>query len=116
MTGFAVKRVVMLNAVSDDETFSAPVNVEGYTALVVYVIPNGTVSGGSVTMNEATIDPATDQPYAGTWKAIGSGITPSTGAVSVSHLTVAAYSLIQARVDTAITGGGTVTVVLVAVP
>lgn len=116
MIGLAVKRVVMLSAQSTDETFSAPINVEGYTHIAVYVIANGTVSSGQVTINEATIDPDTDQPYAGTWVAVGSGVNPATGTIVVAHLTVAAYSLLQARINTAIGGGGTVTVVLVAVP
>ena len=95
-------------------TIQRPVDVRGYTHVAVYVIANGTVSSGQVTVNEACIDPATDLPYTGTWVAVGSGINPSTGTVVVTHLTVAAYSHLQARVNTVIGGGGTVTVVLVA--
>ena len=104
----------MLSAVSADETFSRPIDVRGYTHIAVYVIANGTVSSGAVTVNEACLDPATDLPYSGTWVAVGSAVTPATGTVVVAHLTVAAYSHVQARVNTAIGGGGTVTVVLVA--
>lgn len=103
----------MLDEQSADETFSRPYDVRGYTHLAVYVIANGTVSSGAVTINEACIDPATDLPYSGTWVAVGSAVTPATGTVVVSHLTVAAYSHLQARINTAIGGGGTVTVVLV---
>lgn len=110
----ATLTVTMLSAVADDETFSQPIDVRGYTHIAVYVIANGTVSSGAVTINEACIDPATHQPYAGTWDAVGSAITPTTGEVVAGHLTVAAYSHLQARVSTAIGGGGTVTVVLVA--
>lgn len=105
--------VTMLSAVADDETFSRPVDVRGYTHLVVYAIANGTVSSGQVTMQEACIDPATNLPYGGTWDDVGSGIDPSTGNVVASHLTVGAYSHLRARVNTAIGGGGTLTLVLV---
>ena len=114
MTPGATLNAVMLKAVSDDETFSQPFDVRGYTHIAVYVIANGTVSGGAVVVNEACIDPATNLPYAGTWKAVGSPVTPATGTVEPIHLTVAGYSHIQARVSTVISGGGTVTVVLVA--
>ena len=107
-------RATMLSAVSADETFSRPIDVRGYTHIAVYAIANGTVSSGAVTINEACVDPATDLPYSGTWVAVGSAISPSTGTVVVAHLTVAAYSHLQARVSTAIGGGGSVTVVLVA--
>lgn len=106
--------VTVLSAVSADETFSRPIDVRGYTHVAVYTIANGTVSSGQVTMQEACIDPNTDLPYSGTWDDVGSGIDPSTGTVVASHLTVAAYSHLRARVNTAIGGGGTVTVVLVA--
>ena len=106
--------VTLLDAVSADETFSRPMDVRGYPHIVAYVIANGTVSSGAVTINEACIDPDTDLPYSGTWDAVGSAITPTTGEVVAGHLTVAAYSHLQARISTAIGGGGTVTVVLVA--
>lgn len=110
----APQNVVMLDEVIDDETFSRPIDVRGYTHIAVYVIANGTVSSGAVTINEACIDPANGLPYSGTWVAVGSALSPSTGTVVVAHLTVAAYSHLQARVNTAIGGGGTVTVVMVA--
>lgn len=106
--------VVLLEEVTADETFSRPIDVRGYTHIAVYVIANGTVSSGAVAVNEACIDPDTDLPYTGTWVAVGSAVSPSTGTIVVAHLTVAAYSHLQARVSTAIGGGGTVTVVLVA--
>lgn len=114
MTGLATKRVVLLTAAIDDETFSPPVNVEGYTHIVVYAIANGTVSSGKVRINEATVDPATNQPYAGTWVQVGTDLTPASGTIVALHLTVAAYSLLQARIETVIGGGGSVTVVMVA--
>lgn len=105
--------VTMLTEVSADETFSQPIDVRGYTHLVAYCIANGTVSSGKVRINEACIDPATKLPYVGTWPQVGSDITPSTGTIQALHLTVAGYSHLQGRVETAIGGGGTVTLVLV---
>lgn len=113
--------VPLLIAQSADETFSKPVDVRGYTHLVVYVIPNGTVSSGVVQLLEACINPDANEPhapnpplYADTWVQVGSDISPSTGAISVLHPTVGAYSHLRARISTVIGGGGTVDVVLVA--
>lgn len=109
------KTVTMLSAQSADERFSQPIDVRGYTHIVIYMIANGTVSSGAVTFLEGLIDPATEQPYSGTWATIGSAVTaPTTGTITATHLTVAAYSHLQARISTVIGGGGTVTVVLVA--
>ena len=111
----SVKHVVLLQEKIDDETFSQPINVEGYTHLVMYMIAHGTVSSGAVTFLEGLIDPTTEQPYGGTWVTIGSAVTaPTTGISTATHFTVAAYSYVQARISTAIGGGGSVSVVLVA--
>lgn len=110
------KMVTLLSAVITDETFSQPIDVRGYTHFVVYILPEGTVTSGAVTMLEGTIDPTTKQPYGGTWATIGSAISPTSAAgTSATHFTVGAYSHIQARVSTAIGGGGSVSIVLVAV-
>lgn len=109
------KTVVMLSAVSADETFSVPVDVRGYTHIVIYMIANGVVSSGAMTILEGLIDPDTEQPYSGTWVTVGSAVTaPTTGTATATHLTVGAYSHLQTRISTAIGGGGSVTVVLVA--
>lgn len=106
------KRIVALQAKIDDETFSQPIDVIGYTHIVAYIIANGVVSSGAVTYLEGLIDPDTDQPFAGTWATIGSAVTaPTTGLMAATHFTVGAYSHIQARISTAIGGGGSVTVV-----
>ena len=49
----ATLTATMLDEVSADETFSRPYDVRGYTHIVAYVIANGTVSSGAVTINEA---------------------------------------------------------------
>lgn len=111
----ATMRAVLLTAVADDETFSAPFKVAGYTHIVFYIICNGTVSSGAVTYQEAPEDPATHLPFSGTWAAIGSAVSPTSSAgISATHLTVGAYDYVRARVSTAIGGGGTITLVMVA--
>lgn len=108
------KRVVALLLQSADETFSQPIDVIGYTHLVAYMFANGTVTSGAVTFLEGAIDPDTDQPFSGTWATIGSAVTaPTTGISTATHFTVGAYSHIQARISTAIGGGGSISVVFV---
>lgn len=119
MTGAVPLRAVLLSAVTADETFSVPVNCLGYRDLTTYVISDGTVSGGSVTMQEATYDPQVPGGtggYADTWATIGSAITPVTDSVVATHHTAGAYHWVRARIDTAIAGGATVTVVLIGNP
>lgn len=115
MNGLAPKRVVLLVEQSADETFSVPVYVRGYTSIVLYILPHGTVTSGAVTYLEGTQDPTTEQPYGGTWATIGSAVSPTSSAgISATHLTVGAYDYVQARISTVIGGGGTVSVVMVA--
>lgn len=111
-------RVVLITQATADETTSQPVNVLGLQNLTFYLIGSGdTISGGSITYEEATGDPAhSDQTYDGTWSIIGTAVTASdvsAGKIKATHLSQGAYSLIRARIDTAISGGGNVTVVLV---
>lgn len=116
MTGYGPKRVVLLQAASDDETFSQPVDVRGYTHIVLYILPHGTVTSGQVTYLEGTIDPTTGQPFGGTWATVGSAVSPTSSAgISATHVTVGAYDYLQARINTAIGGGGTIDIVMVAV-
>lgn len=109
-------RVVLLTQQTDDEQASLPMNVQGYTHLTFYLIGYGTTSGGTVTYEESTDDPDTDQPYGGTWSIIGSANNASdvnSGKQKATHLTVSAYSRVRARISDAITGGGSISVVLV---
>lgn len=113
-------RVALILQQSDDETTSLPIDVQGLTNLTFYLIGYGTTSGGTITFEESTPDPATsNQPYGGTWSIIGS----ATNASDVSsdkqkaiRLTAGAYDTVRARISGAITGGGTISVVLVGTP
>lgn len=118
MNNVATTTVTLLTAAVDDETFSQPIDVRGYTHIVFYIICTGTVSSGAVTFEEAPIDPATKLPYGdpSKWAAIGTAVSPTSAAgISATHIAVGAYSHIHARVSTVIGGGGSVSVVMVAV-
>lgn len=111
-------RVVLLNQKIDDETTSIAFAAQRYTHLALYLFGHGTTSGGTITYEEAADDPSSTLPgYGGTWSIIGSANNASdvTGdKVKATHLTVGAYGLVRARISDAITGGGSISVVLVA--
>jgi hypothetical protein len=110
-------RVVLLNQKIDDETTSQGVDVQGLSNLAFYLIGNGITSGGAITYEESTDDPAhSDTPYSGTWSPIGSAVNASDVSqdkTKATHLTVGAYHRVRARISDAITGGGSISVVLV---
>ena len=105
----------LITAASADETLSQWIDVRGRTHLVFYVIGNGTTSSGVVTLDESVY--VGDQPYGGTPSAIttvnASTVTGDNQAAI--HPAVGTYGWVRARISTAIGGGGTVSVVLVAV-
>ena len=110
-------RIVLLKQQIDDETTSKPIDVQGLTCLVLYLIGYGTTSGGTITYEESTDDPSvSDTPYGGTWSIIGTANNASDvsgGKQKATHLSVGAYHRIRARISDAITGGGSISVVLV---
>lgn len=91
----------LLDAKSALGETSAAVDVAGCAALAFYVIGNGAVSGGVVTIEEAH-----DVNYTGTWALLAAG-----GAVTVvgnGIATVKVFSTakaVRARITTAISGG-----------
>lgn len=114
-------RVVLLQQQTADETTSPAVDVSGFSSLTFYLIGQdngGSISGGSITYEEATADPThSDQIYGGTWSAIGSAVSAGDvngGKCKATHASRGAYSLVRARIDTEISGGGNISVVLVA--
>jgi hypothetical protein len=74
----------------------------------IYITGTGTISGGTVTIEEAA-----DATYAGgTWQIIGAAINATNataGAMSITHFTQSSLA-IRARISAAITGGGSVQV------
>lgn len=105
----------LITAQSADETLSQWIDVRGRTALTFYIIGNGTTSSGVITLDESVF--VDDQPYGGTPSAITTvnASTVSGNNQSAIHVAVGAYGWVRARISTAIGGGGTVSVVLVAV-
>lgn len=113
------ERITLLTQVSDDESTSPWIPVRGLTNLTFYLIGYGTTSGGTISYEETTIDPVTPSlPYAvGTQALIGSAVNASDVSgdkIKATRATVGAYDFVRARVSDAITGGGTISVVLVA--
>lgn len=76
--------------------------------LKFYIFGTGTIAGGAVQVEEAH-----DPNYAGTWAAIGSPVTVAQDTIK-TVATTGAFGAVRARISTAITGGGTVTVHLFA--
>lgn len=116
MAGFqGYAHAVLLDSVSADETCSQWIDVRGRTHLTFYIIGNGTTSSGVVTLDESVF--VNQQPYGGTPSAITTvnASTVSGDNQSAIHVAVGAYGWVRARVSTAIGGGGTVSVQLVAV-
>lgn len=110
----------LLSAVTADETTSQPVNLKGRTDVTLYISGDGTITSGVITLEESlplVNHPSEGQPYGGTWSSIttysAAGVTA--GAQVAVHLTHASYGYVRARVSTAIGGGGSVSVGLVAV-
>jgi hypothetical protein len=122
MAGYPGSLLVnLLKDQADDETTSQPVDVEGRTNVAFFLSSTGTTSGGVVTLEESMPvgGPGTleGQTYGGTWSAITTvNASTFTGGAQVAiHCTPAAYCFVRARISTAISGGGTVSVGLVAV-
>ena len=119
MTSAAPFRAILLNGVTTGT--SQPYDCKDFPYLVVYYTSTGTTSGGSVTIEEADFSdqPSSDQPYTGTWSAIDAARAASSfsgGAQLAIHLQVAAYAYVRVRIDSNITGGGSISATLRGVP
>lgn len=113
MQGYGPKRVTCISAQSAAGA-GKYVYSPGY-ALQTWVIEGtGVTSSGVVTLEEATWDPASSVPYAGTWSAIttvnASDVTG--GAQKFVHIQATANGNTRPRISTLIGGGGTVSVYL----
>ena len=99
--------VLVLDTVT---TGSGILMIKGQCARLTVVLEStGTTSGGAVTIEEAYYDP-NDDPYAGTWSAIGTAINASAftgGAQLVTHA-LGSFWAVRIRVSSNITGGGTI--------
>lgn len=93
---------------------SQPVHVRAHELLAFYLTSIGTTSGGIVILEEADWANDSEKPYEGTWSQIASITAASfTGTATVAyHYGPNCYGCVRARISSAITGGGTITVVL----
>lgn len=120
MTGQTPRRVTSLSNAITDETLGQYVDALGYPYIAVYAKGDGgTIDGGEITIEEADWSPE-ETPGGGSavWSAIStiSGADLTDGAQKVSHLDLGVYHFVRARVSNAISGGGSVTVVIVLTP
>jgi hypothetical protein len=72
-----------------------------------FIIGNGTITGGAVTLEEAH-----DATYTGTWSAFEAPWDVLTNQV-IARPFGGCFRAVRARISTTITGGGTVTVLVV---
>lgn len=102
-----VRSILLANVTSGTGQFDAST----YTYVTFYLQSTGTTSGGTVSLEEADYD-ATTGTYSGTWSVI-SAIAASSftgGAQTAYHVQATAFAVVRARISSAITGGGTVSV------
>lgn len=104
----------LLTNVSADETTSPWVNVQGRTNVTFFVSGLGTTSGGVITFEETR--KRADGSYVATSSVLTTvnASTVTAGVEQAVHVSGAAFSHVRARVSTAISGGGTISVSLVA--
>ena len=107
--------VPLILAKTADTTVSPWVRTQGMSHFKVYVVGNGTISTGAVTIQEAWINPHNEAAgYSGTPDDVGSAITAVTDSQVAATLTEGPYAYLRAKISTGVTGGGTVSVYLVA--
>lgn len=121
--GGTVSQQCLTNAI-DDETLGPWIDVRGRANLVFYQSSAGTTSGGVITFEEAapknfTTDPTTTGVFGAATGDYTSLTTSNASDTSSNkqkaiHITVGAYCFVRARISTAISGGGSVSVGLVA--
>lgn len=95
---------------------SQGIDTRGMNNLTVYITSTGTVSGGTLLVEEAYYNLMTQPIYSGTWsqvKSLAGGTDFGTNSQTAYHPTTAAYDHVRVRISSNITGGGTITVQLV---
>lgn len=116
MQGFA--RLVSMTGQTVDETRGIPLDASECPYVSAYVTGTGTINSGKISFEEADWNPTGEVPYAGTWSTFSSSydVTASNlsgGKTQAVHFPVASYHFIRPFIETAIGGGGSVSVVLV---
>lgn len=93
---------------------SQPVFPKPHELLAFYLTSIGTTSGGTVILEESDGGSDGEKGYEGTWSQITSILASTfTGTQTLAyHLGPNAYGAVRARISSAITGGGSITVTL----
>jgi hypothetical protein len=105
-------RSVLLDTVTAG---TGQVDASPFSELTFYLTSVGTTSGGTVSLEEADWNPSGGTPYTGTWSVITTvNASTFTGGTQIAYHVAApgAFGFIRARISSAITGGGTVSVTL----
>lgn len=117
MPGVGNTRFVSMSGFVTDEQRGAIFNATAYPYVTAFVSGAGTINAGKVSFEEADYEP--DSPeYAGTWSLLPSSydVTASSltgGKQQAVHFPLAKYRAIRPFIETAIGGGGSVSVVFV---
>lgn len=115
----APARLVSMTNIIDDETRGVPFNAAAYPYLTAWVSGTGTINAGKISFEEADWNPQTETPYGGTWSVMANtyDVTASSlsgGKMLSVRFPVGRYSFIRPFIETAIGGGGSVSVVFTA--
>lgn len=116
----APARVTLFSAGSTAAAQSQAVPIQGVAVLTVNLKGTGTIAAGTLVIEEASWNPqAGETVYTGTWSQIQSiDLSGVTGGIAQSvHVPTSApgayaYDYVRGRISVAVTGGGSVEVIL----
>lgn len=116
----APARVTLFVAGSTAAAASQPVVLARAAILTVNLKGTGTISAGTLLIEEASYDPQTEPIYGSTWSQVQSiDLTAVTGGIAQSiHVPTSvpgqyAWDVVRGRISSAVTGGGSVEVTLI---
>lgn len=119
MTNAGPITVVALEGAIADDTRGTWIDARSYPYLAAYVSGTGTINAGVVSFEEAYFDPnATPGGYVDTWSTLPTDFDVDAtdltgGAQAAVHFPVGKYAFVRPFIETAIGGGGAVSVVFV---
>lgn len=117
MPGVGVTRFQSMSAVTTDEARGGIFDATQFPYVTAYVTGAGTIASGKVSFEEADYEPK-EMPYTGTWSNLGTdydvtALDLSGGKQEAVHFPTAKFRFIRPFIETAIGGGGSVSVVFV---
>jgi hypothetical protein len=117
MPGVGTTRFTAMSGVITDEVRGGIFDATAFPYVTAYVSGTGTINAGKISFEEADYAEK-EMPYTGTWSNLGatydvtaSGL--SGGKQQAIHFPVAKYRFVRPFIETAIGGGGSVSVVFV---